>query len=157
MLVYTKSCVTIPSFLFTVGTVTGVTTALLANLRLTGILLAFHISLKHGQHSGHALIAPKLLVGLLGLSKLTCCCLKGLTIAVMATAVQCVVGLVGTTMGSATLPKLLTATLLRDSTSLAPRGLLLWITLGFGPGCSSLTHCFELLVLLLNHDMFNSF
>jgi hypothetical protein len=95
MLVYTKSCVTLPSFLFTVGTVTGVIVMLLALLRLTSFCLAFCISLKHGLHEGHALIAPRLLVGLLELRGLTCCCLKGLTIAVIATAVQGVVGLVG--------------------------------------------------------------
>jgi hypothetical protein len=71
-------------------------------LRLTNLLLAFHISLKHGLHEGHALIAPRLLVGLLGLRGLTYCCLKGLTIAVIATAVQGVVGCEGTTMGLAT-------------------------------------------------------
>ncbi len=70
---------------------------------------------------------------------LTCCSLKGLAIAVIAMAVQGVVGLVGTAMGFATLAKLLTATLLRDSTSWAPRCLLLGITLGFRLDCSSLT------------------
>ncbi len=66
---------------------------LLVLLRLTGFLLAFCISLNHGLHEGHALIAPRLLVGFLGLRGLTCCCLKGLTIAVIVTAVQGVVGL----------------------------------------------------------------
>ena len=156
MLVYTKSHVAVPSFLFTVGTVTGAVIALLALLGLTGFLLAFCISLKHGLHEGHALFTPRLLVGLLGLRGLTCCCLKGLTIAVIAMAVQGVVGLVETTMGFAMLAKLLNATLLRDSTSQAPRRLALWITLGFGPGCTSITFCLELLILLLNHDMLNS-
>ncbi len=156
MLVYTKTHVAVPRFLFTVGTVTGVIIALLALLRLTGFLLAFCISLEHGLHKDHACIAPKLLVGLLGLRGLTCCCLDGLTIAVIATAVQGVVGLVGTAVGFAKLAKLLTATLFRDSTSWAPRRLLLWITLGFGPGCSSLTFCIEFLVVLLNHDALNS-
>ncbi len=86
---------------------------------------------------------------------LTCCCRKGLTIAVIATAVQGVVGLVGTAVGFAMLAKLLTATLLRDSTSWAPRCLSLRITLG--PGCSSLTLCLELILLLFNHDSLNSF
>ncbi len=72
-------------------------------------------------------------------------------------AVQVVVGLVGTAVGLATLAKLLTASLHRDLTSRAPRHLALWITLGFGPGCSSLTLSLELLVLLLNHDVLNSF
>ncbi len=92
-------------------------------LRLTGFLLDFYISLEHGLHEGHALIPPRLLVGLLGLRGLICCCLKGLTIAVIATAVQGIVGLEGTAMGLATLAKLLTVTLLRDSTSRAPDAL----------------------------------
>jgi hypothetical protein len=86
-------------------------------LRLIGFLLAFYISLKHGLHEGHALIAPRLLVGLLGLRGLTCCCLKGLAIAVIAMAVQGVVGCEGSAMGLAPLAKLLTATLLRDLTT----------------------------------------
>ncbi len=94
-------------------------------LRLTGFLIDLYIGLKHGLHKGHALIAPKFLMGFLGLSGLTCCCLEGLTIAVIAMAVQGVLGLVGTAMGFATLAKLLTAILLRDSTSRAPRCLLL--------------------------------
>ncbi len=129
---------------------------LLALLRLTSFLLAICISLKHGLHEGHALIPPKLLVGLLGLRGLTCSCLEGLTIAVIATAVQGVVGLVGTAVGLATLAKLLTATLLRGSTSWAPRRLVLWVTLGFGLGCTSLTFCLELLIVLLNHDLLDS-
>jgi hypothetical protein len=107
-------------------------------LRLTSFLVACHISLKHGLHEGHALIAPRLLVGLLGLIGLTCCCLEGLTVAVIGTAVQGVVGHEGTAMGLATLEKLLTATLLRDLTSRAPRRLALWVTFGFGWGCSAL-------------------
>ncbi len=129
---------------------------LLALLRLTGFLLAFHISLKHGLHKGHALIAPNLLVGLLGLRGLTCCCLQRLTIAVIATSVQGVVGLVRTAVGLATLAEPLTATLLRDLTSRAPRCLALQATLGFGPGYTSLTFCLELLCVLLNHDALNS-
>jgi hypothetical protein len=113
----------------------------------------FCISLEHGLHEGHAFIAPRLLEGLLGLRGLTCCCLEGLTIAVLATAVQGVVDLVGTAVGFATLAKLLTATLLRDSTSWPPRRLALWVTLGLGSGCTSLTFCLELLVVLLNHDL----
>ena len=74
-------------------------------LRLTSFL-SLYIGFEHGLHKGHALIAPKLLVGLLGLRGLTCCCLEGLTIAVIATAVQGVVGLVGAAMGFATLAKL---------------------------------------------------
>ncbi len=156
MLVYTKSCVAVPSFLFTVGTVTGVIVAPLALLRFTGFLLAFHISLEHGLHKGHALIAPKLLVGLLGFRGLTCCCLEGLAMAVIAVAVQPVVGLIGTAVGLAMLAKLLTMTFFRDSTSRAPRRLVLQVTLGFGPGCTSLTFRLELLVLLLSHGMLNS-
>ncbi len=126
---------------------------LLALLRLIGFLMAFCINLEHGLHEGYALIAPRLLVGLLGLRELTCCCLEGLTIAVIATAVQGVVGLVGATVGLAMLAKLLTATLLRDSTSRAPRCLALQVTHGFGSGCTSLTFFLELLVMLFNHDL----
>jgi hypothetical protein len=93
MLVYTKSGVAVPSSLFTIGTVTGVIVTFLTFLKPSGFLLAFYISLEHGLHEGRALIAPRLLVGLLGLRGLTCCCLKGLTIAVIATAVQGVGGL----------------------------------------------------------------
>ncbi len=124
----------------------------LMHLRLTGFLLAFHINLKHGLHEGHAHIAPRLLVGLLGLRGLTCFCLEGLIIAVTATAVQGCVGLEGTAVGFATLAELLTTTLLRDLTSRAPRRLALWVTLGFGWGCTALTLCFEFLALLLNHN-----
>ena len=67
MLVYTKSCVAVPSFLFTIGTVTGVIVMFLTFLRLTGFLLAFYISLEHGLHEGHVPIAPRFLVGLFGL------------------------------------------------------------------------------------------
>jgi hypothetical protein len=101
MLAHIKSRVAVPSFLFAVGTVTGVVVASLRFLRLTGLLL--HISLKHGLHEGHALIAPRLLVGLLRLRGLTFCCLEGLTIVVIVMAVQGVVGLEGTAMGLATL------------------------------------------------------
>ncbi len=79
-----------------------------------------------------------------------------LTIAVIATAVQGVVGLVWTAVGFATLAKLLTVTFLRDSTSQAPRCLLLWIILVFRSGCSSLTLCLEPPLLLFNHDSLNS-
>jgi hypothetical protein len=100
----------------------------------------------------HALIAPKLLVGLLGLREFTCCYLKGLTIAVIATAVQGAVSLEGTAVGFATLAELLTATLLRDSTSWAPRRLALWVNLGFGWGCTALSFCLDFCALLFNHD-----
>jgi hypothetical protein len=113
-------------------------------LRLTGFFLAFHISLKHGLYEGHAHIAPRLLVGLLGLRGLTCCCLKGLTIAIIATAVQGFMDCEGTTMGLATLAKLLTMTLLRDSTSRAPRRLALWVTFDFGWGCTALPFALRL-------------
>jgi hypothetical protein len=63
----------VPSFLFTIGTITGVIVMFLTFLRLTGFILAFYISLEHGLHEGHALITPRLLVGLLGLRGLTCC------------------------------------------------------------------------------------
>jgi hypothetical protein len=128
---------------------------LLTFLRLTGFLLAFHICLEYGLHEGHAHIAPRLLVGLLGLRGLSCCCLEGLTIAVIATAVQGVVDREGTTMGLATLARLFTATLLRHSTSRAPRCLALWVTFGFGWGCTALSFCLKVCTLLLNHDLFD--
>ncbi len=104
------------------------------------------------MHEGHDLIAPRLLVGLFGLEGLTCCCLEGLTIAVIATAVQGVVGCEGSAMGLASLAKLLTATLLRDSTSRAPRCFALWVTFGFGWGCTALSFHLKVHILLLNHD-----
>jgi hypothetical protein len=119
MLVYTKSRIAVPSFLFTVGTVTRVIIALLALLRLTGFLIGLYKGLEHNLHEGHAIIAPKFLVGLLGLSGPTCCCLKRLTIAVIATAVQDVVGLVGTGVCSAMLANLS----LRPSLGTRPVGL----------------------------------
>ncbi len=125
-------------------------------LRLTGFFLAFHISLEHGLHEGHALIAPRLLVGLLGLRGLTCCCLKGLNIAVIATAVQGVVRCEGSAMGLALLAKLLTATLLRDSPSRAPRRLVLWVTFGLGWGCTALFFRLEVCTFILNHDLLDS-
>ncbi len=151
---YTKSHVAVPSssFLFTVGTVTGVIVTFVTLLRLTSFLLAYYISFKLGLHEGHALIALRLLVGLLGLRGLTCCCLKGLTVAVIAMAIQGVVGLEGTVVDFAILAELLTATLLRDSTSRAPRRLALWVTLGFGWGCAALSFRLEFCALLLNHD-----
>jgi hypothetical protein len=124
-------------------------------LRLTGFFLAFHISLEHGLHEGHALIAPRLLVGLLGLRVLTCCCLEGLTIAVIATAVQGVVACEGTAMGLAALAKLLTETLIRDSTSRAPRRHALRVIFGFGWGVTALSFRFEVHTFLLNHDLLN--
>jgi hypothetical protein len=121
-------------------------------LRLTGFLLAFYISLEHGLHEGHALIAPRLLVGLFGLRGLNCYCLEGLTIAVIVTAVQGVVRHEGSAMGLAPLAKLFTATLLRDSTSQAPRCLALCVTFGFGWGCTALSFCLQVCTFLLNHD-----
>jgi hypothetical protein len=57
-------------------------------------------------------------------------------------------------VGFATLAKLLTATLLRDSTRRAPRCLALWVTLGFGWGCTAPAFCLEFCTLFLNHDLF---
>jgi hypothetical protein len=86
-------------------------------LRLTGFFLAFHISLEHGLHEGHILATPKFLVGLLGLSGLSCSSLEGLAVAVIATIVQGVMHRERTAMGLASLAKLLTVTLLGDLTS----------------------------------------
>ncbi len=125
-------------------------------LRLTGFLLAFYISLKHGLHKGHTLVAPRLLVGLLGLRGPTCCCLEGLTIAIIAAAIQGVVHYEGSTMGFAPLAKLLSATFLRDSTSRAPGRLALWVSLGLRWGCTALSFGLEVHTLLLNHDSLDS-
>ncbi len=67
-------------------------------------------------------------------------------------AVQGVVCREGYTMGLAPLAKLLTATLLRDSTSRAPRSLAVWVTFGLGWGCTALSFCLEVCTFLLNHD-----
>ncbi len=67
-------------------------------------------------------------------------------------AVQGVVGLEGTAVGFALMAEPLTATLLRDSTSRAPRRLALRITLGFGWGCTPLSFFLEFCALL-NHDL----
>ncbi len=98
-------------------------------------------------------IAPRLLVGLLGLRGLTFCCLKGLAIAVIATAVQGVVRHKGSAMGLAPLAELLTATLLRDSTSRAPRRLALSVTFGLGWGYTAFSFCLKVCTFLRNHDL----
>ncbi len=71
-------------------------------------------------------------------------------------AVQGVVRCEGSAMGLAPLTKLLTATLLRDSTSWAPRCLALWVTFGLGWGCTALSFCLEVRTFLLNHDSLDS-
>jgi hypothetical protein len=63
MLVYTKSRVAVPSFLFTVGTDTGVIVALLTLFGLTGFLLAFCISLKHVRMKAMPSLPPDFLKG----------------------------------------------------------------------------------------------
>ena len=108
------------------------------------------------MHKCHAFITPRLLVGLLRLIGLTCCCLKGLTIAVIATAVSDVVRREGSTMSLALLAKLLSATFLRDSISRTPGCLALWISLGLRWGCTALSFCLEVRTLLLYHDSLNS-
>ncbi len=105
---------------------------------------------------GHALIDPRLLVGLFGLRGLTSCCLGGLTIVVIAMAALDVVCREGSAMGLAPLAKLLTATLLRDSTSRAPRCLVLWVTFRLGWGCTARSFCLEVCTFLLNHDSLDS-
>ncbi len=68
-------------------------------------------------------------------------------------AVQGVVGPEGTAVGLAILAKLLTLTLLRDSTSRDPRCLALWVTFGFGWVCTALSFHLEVRAFLLNHDL----
>jgi hypothetical protein len=114
MLDYTKIRVVPPSSLSAVRTATRIIVVLLVLLGLTSFL-SLYIRLKHGLNEGHTLITPKLLVWLIGLRGLTCCFCKIITILVIATAVQDVVCLVGAAMGFATLAKLLTMSLLRDS------------------------------------------
>jgi hypothetical protein len=138
-----------------VGTPTGVIVMLLTLLGFTSFL-SLYIGLKHGLHEGHTLIALKLLIGLLELRGLTCCCHAGLAIAVIATAVQSGVCLVGANGSFAMLAKPLTASLLRDLITQAPRCFPLGVTLGIRMGCSSLTLCPQLLILFLNHDPLNS-
>ncbi len=91
-------------------------------------------------------MAPKLLVGLLGLRGrgLTCCCPNELTIPVIAAAVQGVVCLVGATASFAMLAKLLTASLLRDSITRTPQCFPLGITLGIRTGCATLPFALRL-------------
>ncbi len=93
---------------------------------------------------------------LLGLRGLTCCCLEGLTIAVMVMAVQGVVRRKWSAMGLAPLAKLLSATFLRDLTSRAPIRLALWVTFGLGWGCTALFFCLKVCTFLLNHDLLDS-
>jgi hypothetical protein len=111
MLVYTKTHVVTPNFLFTVGAVTRVILIFPMFCRLTSFLGSC-ISFKHGLHKGHTLIAPKLLVGLHGLGGLTCGRPMGLTIFVIAMAVTSIARLVGAAVGFSMLAKLLTAAFL---------------------------------------------
>ncbi len=62
-----------------------------------------------------------------------------------------------TAMGLASLEKLLTATLLRGSTSGSPGRFALRVTLGFGWGCTTLCLGFEVRTSLFFHHLFNSF
>ncbi len=90
---------------------------------------------------------------LLGLRELTCCCLKGLTISIIAAAGQGVMGRVGTAVGLAPLAKLLTWPFLGTQPVGPPYALRLvysWLWIGM---YHSLTFCLELLVVLLNHDL----
>jgi hypothetical protein len=60
MLIYTHSCVAVPSSLFTVRTVIGVILVPLAFLGLTSTF-GFHISLKYCLHEDHLLVPPNFL------------------------------------------------------------------------------------------------
>jgi hypothetical protein len=135
MLVYTKTCVVAPSFLFTVGSTTGVIVTLLALPGLTRFL-SLYMGHEHSLHEGHTLIAPKLLVGFLGLRWFTCCHPKRLTIPVLVMALQGIEGLVRAAVGFAMLAKLLTASVLRNSINQAPRRFFLGITCGIRTGCA---------------------
>jgi hypothetical protein len=69
-------------------------------------------------------------------------------------AAQGVMGLEGTAVGLARLAKLLAATLLKDSTSWAPRCLALWVILGFGWGCIALPFCLEFCAFLNHYSLY---
>jgi hypothetical protein len=153
MLVYNKSYVIAPSFLFTVGTATRVILMLLALHGLTSFL-GFCISLKHGMHEG-LLLPPILFVRPLNIRWFSCSSSMGLTILDIATTVHCVVHLVGTAVSLAMLAKLLITCHLRDLITQAPRRIPLEITLGFGMGCGGPTLCLELLIEFFNHDLLN--
>ncbi len=62
-----------------------------------------------------------------------------------------------TAMGLALLAKLLTVTLLKDSTSRSLGRFALRVTLGFGWGCIALPFCLEVCTLLFNHDLLDGF
>ncbi len=128
-------------------------------LRLTIFFLAFCISLEHGLKEGHTLIVPRLLVGLLGLRGLTCCSLKGLAVVVITTTVLGVMLMrrERTTMGLASLAKLLAATILSDSTNWSPGRFALRVTLGPGWGCTTLGLRLEVCTPLFFHHLLDSF
>ena len=72
-------------------------------------------SLKHRRHVGEALLAPKLLVGLLCAERLSRGIPEGLTFLVVSTTVARVVRLMGPAVSLAQLAKLFGARLPRDS------------------------------------------
>jgi hypothetical protein len=71
--------------------------------------------------------------------------------------VQGVVGYEGSAMGLTPLAKLLAVTLLKDSTRRDPRRLAIWVTFGFGWGCTALSFCLKVCTFFLNHDFLNGF
>jgi hypothetical protein len=105
----------------------------------------------------HLLIAPILLVGLLCIGGLTCGSAKGLTILVVLATLVGIVCLVGAVVSLATLAKLLTASLLRDSIRRAPRRLFLraGMTLAVGLGYLSLALGLLPLIVPLVHNTLN--
>jgi hypothetical protein len=67
------------------------------------------------------------------------------------------VGCEGSAMSLAPLAKLLTATLLRDSTRQDPRHLALWVAFGFGWGCIALSFRLKVCTFFLDHDFLDGF
>ncbi len=114
-LVYTKTRVTGPNFLFTVRITRRGVVALLALLTFLLFLKSFLNGLEHGRHIGQLLVAPKFLVGLTCVGGLTWGCTKGLAILVVLATVAGVVRHVRAAVSLASLAKLLGANLLRDS------------------------------------------
>jgi hypothetical protein len=108
---------------------------LLTFLRLTSFLILY-IGLRYGLHEGHTLIAPNFFVGLLGNRGLTCCCREGLTIAIIATAVQGVAGLVRAAVGFAMKANLLPVNFLGTQSLEPPDAFLLGLLLASGRAVS---------------------
>ncbi len=105
--IISKTRVTGPNFLFTVGITRRGVTALLALLTFLLFLKPFLNGLEHGRHVGQLLVAPKFLVGLTCIGGLTRGCTEGLAILVVLATVAGVVRQVRAAVSLASLAKLL--------------------------------------------------